>query len=67
VAENAGARSAIPDRAATTYFHLTGSVPPHYPRGGDPRRRLRWHHVFLRRRRWSRELDEIGRRLEVAA
>jgi hypothetical protein len=38
------------------------SVPQH--NGGDGvRRRLRLHHVLVRRRRWSRELDWLCRSL----
>lgn len=32
---------------------------PTFPSGGDPARRLAMHHRFVRRRRWSRELDVI--------
>lgn len=37
-------------------------IPPKYPTGGDPYRRMALHYTLVQRRRWSKELDELCRR-----
>jgi hypothetical protein len=50
-------RGATPRPATSTLDELT--VPPSYPIGGDPLRRLHWHHRLVRRRRWSKAFDDL--------
>jgi hypothetical protein len=57
--ENGAAGMRAPDGATTYTFTVSDDTSPRYPRGGDPRLRMHWHHIFRRRRRWSRELDRL--------
>ncbi|WP_433283347.1 hypothetical protein [Micromonospora sp. CA-244673] len=48
----------VMSRCARNTIDLSGNAPA-YPRGGDPRRRMRLHHLLVKRRRWSNELDAL--------
>jgi hypothetical protein len=54
---------AAPESAATT----TTLTIPEYPRGGDPRRRLRLHYLLVQRRRISNALDRALSDVEIPA